>query len=496
MKRTGFHFPQLISVLMSLGLVLSTARPGFAGERVEERNVFYVAYTWHLVRYLDNSTACRLDIEGERIPTGDEIRAACGDTIYAEWRETRPCASAAEAPATCQGLYLWFEQWQEKIRKQIIVYPSIDVKLSLDATGRNLIITAIDQLDGYDIRLIEGRFAGHPFVCDDYPTQCIVGLAPTGEQGKELIYWAISDYGDETGAISVIVRASFNGDFFDVDVLGEPWSGEIINDSAALIWGAFPPDEPPAWLTSPDNLHTNDKLYYLAGRLLSEGLARAGDCPLWGLQDNGYATECGMEAIREDVEAWQNVYDGQIAEAARAEAIPAVLLKRLIAQESQFWGGAFPELQESGPGQITPTGADTLLLWDWETFAAYCYPCFDDDCDLGYTWLEAWQQSMLRHAILEDSGQVDLIARLLVANARQTSNIVESLTGQRPGLSLSYADLWRLTLLNYHAGPGCVAWAISEAQSLGFILDWGGIAPNADRVCHGAASNYVDKITR
>jgi len=45
-------------------------------------------YTWWLIRWKDNSTACEIVIDHPDFPTGDEILLACGEDIYEDWFDT------------------------------------------------------------------------------------------------------------------------------------------------------------------------------------------------------------------------------------------------------------------------------------------------------------------------------------------------------------------------------------------------------------------------
>ncbi|HNK63448.1 MAG TPA: hypothetical protein PLE14_05315, partial [Anaerolineales bacterium] len=60
----------------------------------------------------------------------------------------------------------------------------------------------------------------------------------------------------------------------------------------------------------------------------------------------------------------------------------------------------------------------------------------------------------------------------------------------------SYEDLWKLTLVNYNAGGGCLAEAISAAQGIsGLPLTWETVSPNLTGACAGAV-DYVNDISQ
>jgi hypothetical protein len=92
---------------------------------------------------------------------------------------------------------------------------------------------------------------------------------------------------------------------------------------------------------------------------------------------------------------------------------------------------------------------------------------------------------------------VSVFGRTLLANCEQTGKIVQNVTGDVAGRALSYEDLWKLTLVNYNAGPGCLSEAVKESYKPGTEtpLSWDGIAAALDPVCH-AAVDYVADISR
>ena len=59
----------------------------------------------------------------------------------------------------------------------------------------------------------------------------------------------------------------------------------------------------------------------------------------------------------------------------------------------------------------------------------------------------------------------------------------------------SFEDLWRFTLVNYNAGPGCLGLSVDETSRLGEPLDWEHLSGNLTPVCRGAIE-YVNTISR
>ena len=90
---------------------------------------------------------------------------------------------------------------------------------------------------------------------------------------------------------------------------------------------------------------------------------------------------------------------------------------------------------------------------------------------------------------------VSLFANTLKANCAQVSRTIYTATNQMAGRVASYEDLWRLTVANYHAGPGCVSFAIHQAWQTGGKLDWDTVSTHFTEPCKGVVP-YVDQITR
>jgi hypothetical protein len=143
-----------------------------------------------------------------------------------------------------------------------------------------------------------------------------------------------------------------------------------------------------SWLKSPKQptlLTSDGAYYYLAGRLISQGIVDASHCSSTGLLPNGYADACGLEAAAPQVIAWQNQFDERIVQVSKETGVPAQLMKNLFAQESQFWPGVFKVPYEFGLGQITDKGADTILIWNPTFYAQFCpLVLAQDSCDKGY----------------------------------------------------------------------------------------------------------------
>jgi len=271
-------------------------------------------------------------------------------------------------------------------------------------------------------------------------------------------------------------------------------------------------------LSTPDSfqlLASDEAYYYLAGRLIAQGLVDASLCFTGGLLPNGYADACGLEAARPLVQAWQNQFDARIIEVARETGVPGQLMKNLFAQESQFWPGIFRVPYEFGLGQLTDQGVDSILLWKPEFFEQFCPLILSEDtCALGYLNIGEKEQAILRGALAlqarsdcEDcptgidlsnvNFSVMLFANTLQANCAQVARTIYTASSKMAGRVSSYEDLWRFTIANYHAGPGCVSFAIHQAwdSRSSDELTWEKAATFFTEPCKSAVP-YVEQITK
>jgi hypothetical protein len=87
----------------------------------------------------------------------------------------------------------------------------------------------------------------------------------------------------------------------------------------------------------------------------------------------------------------------------------------------------------------------------------------------------------------------------MLANCEQTGQLVRNVTGEIAGNSASYEDLWRFTLANYNAGPGCLGNALDATYGEDLEEDreltWENVSSHLEPACRGAIS-YVDAISR
>jgi hypothetical protein len=538
MMERVIHFSRFFAPLLILVSVFvwgSTSASADSPTRQTTITISYTDYEWWLINWSDNNIICQLNIDHEGLPDNDDVYENCGIDVYKLWLSTPPCqvlTKGSKNTSVCSGVYLFLISNKPKEKEVIIDLPVATASITLDGCQLvppenrcpnlpNLLITGEEPLPNETITSIEGNYEELAFSCPG--SSCLIPLKATSMDGANIEFWAVSSFGDTsehyTAKVRVVdtgVSSSPDSAGWFVDVLSPQWKGGTLA-SCSEVWDAFPPvGGPPAWLSTPDNnalIASDQAYYYLAGRLIAQGLVSAENCPGGGLLPNGYADACGLENARPFVEEWQNQFDQRIIETAKETDIPAQLLKNLFAQESQFWPGIFKVPYEFGLGQITDNGADAILLWDDDFFNQFCpLILLQDACDQGYLHLEAHDQAILRGALALqaksdcsecptgiDLTNVDfslaLFANSIKANCEQVAQIVYNATREMPGSVSTYEDLWRMTVANYHAGPGCISYAVYMAWSKTGNLTWDEVSAELPDPCNGVIP-YVEKITK
>ncbi len=502
--------------------------------RIKTVPVTFTWYDWWMARWENNEVICRILIEHEGQPNLAEIRHACGDLLYNEWKATQPCNLADIA--TCRGMYLHYVRSFPGKRNVEVVLPQPKIWISLadcdpaPTINRctnlpSLLLSGEEQLPNENIIRIQGTLAGDAFSCPG--DTCILPLRPTGTQGVILEFWGDSSFGDATEHYQAIVRVTALGDFmapdgektdiqqWNIDVISSQWRGGNLA-SCSDGWQILPDvGGPPAWLNTPVNLQdmlSTRSYYYLAGRLISTGQVNAGSCPDGGLIASQVANQCGLEKALPLVVDWQNSFDTEILKVSKDTGVPAQLMKNIFGRESQFWPGLYKDINEAGLGQLTEKGADTVLLWNPTFYRQFCPQILSaDTCAKGFVFLKPEEQNLLRGGLVGqvnaacpncpvgiDLTQADfsvhVFAQSLLANCSQTGRIVTNVTGKAPGLTTSYIDMWKFTLVNYNAGSGCLWSALSASSKAGERLNWTNVSARLDPVCQ-AGAQYVDAIS-
>jgi hypothetical protein len=308
--------------------------------------------------------------------------------------------------------------------------------------------------------------------------------------------------------------------------LSNQWRGNALA-GCSQIWDKFPTVGGSAnWLTTPqrpEDLVTNVAYEYLAAALIRHNVVNASTCDAGGLLANGLANSCGLDTARPAVNYWQNRFNALIFSAAKQTGIPAQLLKKIFARESQFWPGTNVGHPEAGLGQMTDGGADAILTWNPSFYEQFCPSVLDQSvCKIKIypnpevEWqgiaLDETERSILRGALVNsvnaicpdcsigiDIGKaensVGVFAQTLLASCKQTGEVININYGIAPGDAASYEDLWRFTLVDYNAGPGCLGLAVDKTSSSGEPLDWEHLSAHLTPACQGAIE-YVNDISR
>ncbi|MBI1793137.1 MAG: hypothetical protein HYR70_02975 [Chloroflexi bacterium] len=536
MTRRAIFLPGLFAILLtmiSMALLPATSSraaesaPPPGPDRVSTITVDYTAYEWWMAAWRKNSVACSIIVDHEGQPTLGEVYRDCNAAVYNTWKTQKPCIDNI-----CAGYYLYLVQTRKSQREMTVKLPPPTVTLSLEncapvsRSGTNicestptLVLTGQEPLPNERIRRIEGTMDGTPFTCDPI---CKLRLAPTDDNGVRLEFWAWSSYGDSspvfTGQVRVAIADENNPDQYSwyVDVLSSQWQG-VPNASCSETWGTFPPvGGPPDWLSTPKDpseLSSDIPYNYLSANLILQGVVDASGCPDGGLLPDGGANQCGLDAARSQVDAWQNQFDSLILDTSQNTGVPAKLLKNLFARESQFWPGVFKASTDAGLGQLTENGADTALLWNPSFYNQYCpLVLSSESCSKGYLHLKEKDQLLLRQALVgsvnaacdncplgidlsQANFSVAVFAQTLLASCEQTGQIIQNNTGQLPGDAASYEDLWKFTLVNYNAGAGCLGLAVNETWNAERKLTWDAMSTRFTDVCAPAA-NYVSDISK
>lgn len=498
-------------------------------DRYTKIKVEYTAHVWWLTRWANNRVECELAVDHEGLPTPTEIYRDCGKDLHDEYLKQPPCFR--EDTTLCAGFYLYEVRSYPAERQIVVSLPAPTVWVSLEGCeeaplqfsflceGRpRLILTGEEPLPNERITRIEGTYEGEPFSCD---SPCTLLLKPKDTK-QNLRFWAWSSYGDSSVAYTAqlrVTRASV-GDperiYWYVNVLSSQWRGPA-PASCTQVWETFPPLEGlPAWLSTParpEDLNTEVPYEYLAANLIQQGVVDVSACPDGGFNADGSLSPCGRKMAEAAVTEWQNQFNALILNVARSSGVPAQMLKNLFARESQFWPGVFRQGGDVGLGQLTENGADTTLLWNFSFFDQFCPLLLPQErCDLGYARLNADEQQGLRLALVravnascetcpfgidisQASFSISVFAETLQANCAQTGRMMRNLAGKAPGDVASYEDLWKFTLVNYHAGPGCLSIALTRAWKNEKVLTWETVAAHLEGVC-ALGVEYVEEISR
>jgi hypothetical protein len=494
--------------------------------------VQYTAFKWSLATWKTQDPLCSIIVDHEGMPFPGEIYRDCGETIYNKWIVQEPCMSRNKRD--CTGYYVFpVNNWSAE-KEVPAELPPATVWISLEgcqpvlSTSTNicevpptLVFTGQEPLPEEAIIRVEGTYDGRSFDCDA-TNICKFEVPETIDEGVNVEFWSYSSYGDSSITYSAQVRVQKvdDGDpdqlYWYADVLSSQWQGQTVA-TCSDSWSVFPPvGGPPEWLTTPkqsEELSSDIPYTYLAENLILQGVVDASACVDGGLSPEGGVNQCGLEQSRPAVIEWQNQFDELILSTAKETAVPARLLKNIFARESQFWPGTYQGAEDAGLGQLTEDGADTTLFWNPSFYEQFCPLVFSaETCGNGYKHLTDEERAELQQALVRsvnatcedcplgiDLTQADysvaVFANTMLANCEQAGQVIHNYTGVIPGDIVSYENLWKFTLVNYNAGGGCLAQAITHALGENLELTWDNVSPFLTGACSGAI-DYVNDISK
>lgn len=271
------------------------------------------------------------------------------------------------------------------------------------------------------------------------------------------------------------------------------------------------PKEEMHWLYMPNDpteLATSESYGYLSGQLISSGAVDASDCPLNGLWPSGYANACGLERTRAASFYLQNVFDDEILSAGRRFGVPPVMLKQLIRYESQFWPGQMG-VYHFGLGHLTFSGALTGVNWSRQLYSDMLgRVLFEGDLPPRDLLANELLSNMnancptcpLKVNVEKAEESIDLVADVLLAYCKQTTQVVFNATKKSVGDVVDYATIWRLTLVNYNVGPMCVYSGIQASYDSGDVeagdrVGWDVISESIESDYCSRGVDYAEMIT-
>ncbi len=500
----------IISLCVSLFPFETSSNIVFAEEntRIVVKSQQMLAFHWRITNWSDRSSVCDIYVGHDEQPSSKEIEESCGKEILATWMTTPPCQAAMIGGDVnaCQGVFIGYKGRDFHVVNETIELPA--VKLSVAPVNCRpgswcqerafLRFIGEEPLAGHKITSIHVKIGSVEKKCDE--AVCELRMPITETEGVQVEYWAISDYGDESEKASFLMRNiqdqennQYRFDLMDAGL-------DENTPTAVSLWKLLPSIDTEnstvfESLESIDQLETNNKLLYLAGKLIVNGVVDGKSCSGFGLLENHSANPCGENLASDKVFEWQNKYNQEIFTAAEKYKIPGKVLKGIIAQETQFWPSR--TLKEYGLGRITENGADMLLTWNLPIFLDECLSQYSSDyCSSGYSNLTAESQGFLRGVVLSDVGtdqEMDLLAATLYSSVYQVDQMVRNVTGLPVADISTYDDMWKITIANYHAGSGCVGTAMQTAWDNGNSMIWDDIYPNLLGDCMGAA-DYVESV--
>jgi hypothetical protein len=270
------------------------------------------------------------------------------------------------------------------------------------------------------------------------------------------------------------------------------------------------------WLYLPqssEELNTYIPLTFLAGKLIGNDVVDVSSCSDGGLLSNGAASPCGLDLALPLVFELQNIYDDEIFNAGLQIGTPPVMLKQVFRHESQFWPGRHDAIHFS-LGHLTPWGASTALLWNKDLLQEVCQTAYGQPCvqyiqtrnvlsdPLVGTLLDMvtadCEECALKIDIPKAEASVELFAQVMMAHCTQASQVIYNVTEEHSSESVSYTNIWKMTLFNYNVGSVCLEDTLEailkeDPDTLEFL--WVEFEEHVPKSKCQVGLDYVEKIT-
>lgn len=491
MRRAYIGFSLVFLFAFLPGIVFADGPP----KREVIIQVSKTAYVWVVGAW--NFETCRILTDDlETIPQYADISALCGI-------ESTSLINSGSANLYYLGEYNYLEDTSQPL-------PEIEIKSSF--INGAVIVESFDPLPGHAVNKIDATINGIPAVCDSFNGTPI----PSGLKCTFPIYqppvlffaFSTSTYGDYSHNIELRIGKMIQND----SIFSDPIKNVVIvGDSAYAkysmyhdvprIWGVVPGfDNVPDWLKTvpPEQLITDHYYYYLAGQIIVNGVANARNCWNGGISGDNpqYSTNCGVLSVFDDVCLYQNAYNEEITQASEETGIPNRLIKRIIAIESQFYPNAYGIVGERGLYQFTRDGADTLFRWNGPFYLETCGEYWDYCNSVGYDAIDQWQREVLINHVLADPNNIYYLGSALKANAYQVNRLLDNISRiDTPGDTLTYEDLWKITVLNYHGGATLTSAVLVNIRDLDLPVSWDSFATVLEDLQPSVLS-YVNRVYR
>ena len=218
---------------------------------------------------------------------------------------------------------------------------------------------------------------------------------------------------------------------------------------------------------------------------------------------NGYANACGMEKALPSVIVVQNMLNEPILQAWDDVGVPPVLLKQLIANESQFWPSQYT-LYHYGFGHMTNIGIRNAIQWNPNLYTKVCPESDYGACASSISTAYQILASLINTCDTCEYGidpymanrSVDILAESLLGYCFQTERLIINATGWHSSIATDYATIWKLTLMDYNAGSQCVYdTLVSTFETTNGPMNWSDISAHASGEMCIRGVYYANQIT-